>query len=96
MIVASTTSDNGISRNHVATVQDLCLLKQKVPNASLKHSDISPYIHQNCDATSRVLTNLVVSELAKNVPGSEATQLLMLYHSWPRFDCRRGMVNHYP
>lgn len=49
---------------------------------SKTYSDISPYIHQNCDATSRVLTNLVVSELAKNVPGSEATQLYLQASVW--------------
>lgn len=69
---------------NVATVQDLCHLKTVFPNSIIKHGDISPYIKQNCDATSRVLTQNTIEELQAHVPGSQGTQLYLQAAVWTR------------
>ena len=45
----------------------------------MKHTDITPLIKQNCDATARVLTEGTVIELATFVPG---TQLYLRASFW--------------
>ena len=56
--------------------------KSMHPSSSVKHGDISPYIRQNCDATSRVLTQRVIIELQSHVPESQGTQLYLLAVVW--------------
>ena len=51
-----------IKHKSTASVSDLYHLKHH-PSSAIKHGDISPYIRQNCDATSRVLTQGVIGEL---------------------------------
>lgn len=58
--------------------RDLLMIKSLHPGSLVRHSDITPRVRQNCDATSRVLTAKVVSELKEYVPGSTATQLYLL------------------
>lgn len=71
-----------IEYKSVATVHDLHHLKRVYPASSIKHGDISIHIHQNCDATSRVLTNRVIDELKVHVPASNATQLYLQAAVW--------------
>jgi len=52
----------GVGCNSVACVQDLQHLKRVLPASVIKHGDISACMHQNCDATTRVLTNAVIKE----------------------------------
>ena len=66
----------------IATVQDLHQLKRVFPDSVIKHGDISTRIHQNCDATTRVLTNTVITELQAHVPASNATQLYIQAAVW--------------
>ena len=68
---------NHISKAKVASIQDLHLLKHLKPTSTIKYADISSLIKQNCDATSQVLTQKVVDQLASNVPDSEGTQLFL-------------------
>ena len=42
-----------------ASTTDLHHLKLVHPASKIKYGDISPYIHQNCNATSHVLTQTV-------------------------------------
>ena len=56
-LVAETVGSKYLPHNIVASVQDLHHLKNKHPNSIVKPGHISLYIHQNCDATSRVLTD---------------------------------------
>ena len=67
---------SGIRTAIIASVHDIRILQQVLPNASVKHADICPLINQNCDAAGRVFAKLI-EELAKHVRGSEATQLCM-------------------
>ena len=73
---------SGIRTAKIASVHDIRILKQVLPNASVKHADISPLINQNCDAAGRVLNAKLIEELAKHVPGSEATQLYLQASVW--------------
>ena len=66
----------------VATIQDLIYLNQVHPTSIIKHGDISPYNRQNCDATSRVLTDTLIDELKTYVPSSTATQLYLQAAVW--------------
>jgi hypothetical protein len=66
----------------VATIQDLIYLNQVHPTSIIKHGDISPYIRQNCDATSRVLTDTLIDELKTYVPSSTATELYLQAAVW--------------
>ena len=66
----------------IATVQDLHQLKRVFPASIIKHGDISTRMHQNCDATTRVLTNTVITELQAHVPASNATQLYIQAAVW--------------
>ena len=53
-------SSNSIAVKYkgIATVQELHQLKQVFPDSVIKHGVISRCIHQNCGATTRVLTTL--------------------------------------
>jgi len=66
----------------IASIQDLCYLKQVYPSSHIKHGDFSPYIYQNCDATSRLLTQTTIEELQFHVPGSKGTQLYLQAAVW--------------
>ena len=57
-------------------------MKQVHPTSIIKHGDISPYIRQNCDATSLVLTDALIDELKTYVPSSTATQLYLQAAVW--------------
>ena len=74
-------SDN-IFKTKVASIQDLHLLKHLKPTSTIKYADISSLIKQNCDATSRVLSQKAINELASNVPDSEGTQLFLQAAVW--------------
>ena len=71
-----------LQQRSTATIQDLCHLKQVHPASTVKHGDISPHIRQNCDATSRVLTQTVIDDLKMYVPGSQSTQLYLQAAVW--------------
>ena len=75
LTVGHNNTDCGIQNAIVATIQDLHLLKKGNPQYPVKYGDITPFMRQNCDATSRALTQDVVEALASTVPGSQATQL---------------------
>ena len=62
----------------IASIQDLHKLKQANPSCTIKYADITPYVHQNCDATARMLTSPVIEALCTHVPRSQATQLYLL------------------
>jgi len=70
-------SKDCIKKYMIASIKDLLKLKRTVPNCGFRHSDITPHIKQNCDATSRVLTNQTIQHLA-SIPGSSATQLFLI------------------
>ena len=72
----------GVGCNSVACVQDLQNLKRVLPASVIKHGDISACMRQNCDATTRVLTNAVIKELQANIPASNATQLYIQAAVW--------------
>jgi len=65
----------------LASIQDLCYLKQVYPSSHIKHGDFSPYIYQNCDATSQ-LTQTTIEELQLHVLGSKGTQLYLQAAVW--------------
>ena len=71
-------SGDGMQQYAIASIQDLHKLKQANPSCTIKYADITPYVHQNCDATARVLTSPVIEALCTHVPGSQATQLYLL------------------
>lgn len=71
-----------IEYKSIATVQDLHQLKRVFPASIVKHGDISTRMHQNCDATTRVLTSTVIKELQAHVPASNATQLYIQAAVW--------------
>ena len=66
-----------IKKYHIASILDLTRLKRKEKNCGFKFSDVTPHIKQNCDATSRVLTQQTIQHLAVLVPESTATQLYL-------------------
>ena len=84
IVAECTNSRKPVTLDHkcTASIQDLCHLKQVHPASVVKHGDISPHIRQNCNATSRVLTQTVIDELKTYVPGSEATQLILQAAVW--------------
>ena len=73
---------DGIQCYQVATIDDLYTLKSRNPNSIVKHSDINRHIKQNCDATSRVLTDKVIHELAQYVPEAKGTRLYLRAAVW--------------
>ena len=73
---------DGMQCYQVATIDDLYTLKSRNPNSVVKHSDINRHIKQNCDATSRVLTEKVIQELAEYVPEAKGTQLYLRAAVW--------------
>lgn len=78
-IVAEVLQTAGVFQQYkIASIKDLLLMKSIHPGCSIKYSDITPHVRQNCDATSRVLTRKVVADLKVHVPSSEATQLYLL------------------
>lgn len=82
-IVASVDNQSDhISKAKVASIQDLHLLEHVKPTSTIRYADISSLIKQNCDATSRVLSQKSVDELASNVPDSEGTQLYLQAAVW--------------
>ena len=68
--------------HQTACIQDLHTLKLRYPKALIKHTDITPHINQNCDATCRVLTDKTVQELATYVPEARGTQLYLKASYW--------------
>ena len=82
LTVGHNNTDCGIQNAIVATIQDLHLLKKGNPQYPVKYGDITPFMRQDCDATSRVLTQDVVEALASTVPGSQATQLYIQASVW--------------
>ena len=62
---------DGFQRYQTADVQDLRKLKLCNPSSSIKFADITPHVKQNCDATSRVISQQVVKNLKTFVPGSK-------------------------
>ena len=66
------TPDNCVKYS-VATNQDLRALKKLKSNSSVKHADITPHMHQNCDATVRVLSRKTLEEIETHVPSAKAT-----------------------
>ena len=79
-----------------ASVQDLCHLKKIHPASIIKHGDITPYIRQNCDATSRVLTQTTIDELKAHVPGSQGTQLYLQAAVWTHVPYRNDKFGSPP
>ena len=84
LTITASISNQGdhISKAKVASIRDLHLLKHLKPTCTIKYADISYLIKQNCDATSRVLSQKAVDELASSVPDSEGTQLLLQAAVW--------------
>ena len=85
IIIAQIQESSGsiaIEYKSIATVQDLHQLKRVFPASIIKHGDISTRMHQNCDATTRVLTKTVITELQEHVPASNATQLYIQAAVW--------------
>lgn len=82
IVAEVSTNASGMYISHAANIQDLRLLKKKHPTSIVKYSDISPHIRQNCDATSRVLTQTVIHDLEAHVPGSNVTQLFLQAAVW--------------
>ena len=70
LVVGQSNSGCGVENAAIATIKDLHLL-----NLSIPYGDITPFLRQNCDATSRVLTQDVVDALASTVVNSQSTQL---------------------
>ena len=70
-------TQDGFQQYKTADIQDLRKLKLANPSCTIKFADITPKVRQNCDATTRVLTQHVISDLKKFVPGSEGTQLYL-------------------
>lgn len=73
---------DGLQHYSTATITDLHILKLRCPKAEIKHSDITPHIKQNCDATARILTQKTVDLLAAHVPESTGTQLYLQASVW--------------
>ena len=79
-IIASIGNQSGhISK---ASIQDLHLLKHLKPTSTIMYADISSLVKQNCDATSQVLSQKAVDELASSIPDSEGTQLYLQAAVW--------------
>ena len=76
------STGDGIQCYQVASVNDIHTLKRRHPNSVVRHSDFNRYIKQNCDATSRFLTNKVIEELAEYVLESKGTQLYLKAAVW--------------
>ena len=78
-IVCGTLSNqsDGIQLYQTASIQDLHILKNRLPNSRVRHSDINKHIQQNCDATTRILTTDTIKDLAIHVPESRGTQLYL-------------------
>ena len=71
-------TDDSIQQYQIASFYDLLKLKRAVPNCSIRYTDITPCIKQNCDATSRVLTKRTVEHLPKSILGSSATHFFLI------------------
>ena len=70
--IQESSNSMAVKYKSIATVQELHQLKLVLPDSVIKHGVISRCIHQNCDATTRVLTNTVITELQAHVPASNA------------------------
>ena len=75
-------SADSIETTRTASIQDLHLLKRVNPATVVKYGDISRHVRQNCDATSCVLTNQVIVDLDRCIPGSTAMQLYLQACIW--------------
>lgn len=73
---------DGIQHYKIASIQDLHTLKSRCPTAGIKHTDITPLVKQNCDATTRALTDKTISDFATYVPESKGTQLYLKTSVW--------------
>ena len=80
--IQESSVSKAIECNSIATVQDLYQLKRIFSASVIKHGEISVCMHQNCVATTRVLTNTVITELQTHVPASNATQLYLQAAVW--------------
>ena len=77
-----TNSGDGMQCYRTATIHDLRALKNRHAGSIVKHSDINPFIKQNCDATTRILTTKTIEELSTHVPESKGTQLYLRAAVW--------------
>lgn len=73
---------DGMQHYHIATANDLQLLKRRKPGSTIRHADITPHVKQNCDATQRVLSAATIAELSAAVPESCSTQLYLKAPVW--------------
>ena len=73
---------NAFEYKSTASIHDLHHLKRVFPASTIKHGDINIHVHQNCDATARVLTSNVIDELKLHIPASNATQLYLQAAVW--------------
>lgn len=80
--IQESSDSTAIECKSIATAQDLHQLKRVFPASVIKYGDISTHMHQNCDASTRVLTTTVVTELEVHVPASNATQLYIQAAVW--------------
>ena len=75
---SSRTSLRNLMNHNISIVASVKQNKHGTQEYSIiRHADITPFVKQNCDATSRVITRNVIAELEKFVPFSEATQLYL-------------------
>ena len=72
-VIPSNTAPDNCIKYSVATIQDLRALKKLNSNSSVKHADITPHMHQNCDVTVRVLSCKTLEEIKTHVPSAKAT-----------------------
>ena len=63
-------------------VQDLKALKAKNPSCKIRHVDITPHVHQNCDATVRVISKTTVEDLKTHIPQANTTCLYLQASLW--------------
>jgi len=81
-ITAEIQESAAVGCRSVASVQDLRQLKRVFPASVIKHGDMSAFMHQNCDATTCVLTDTTIKELPSYVPASNVTQLYIQASMW--------------
>ena len=67
-IVATALQDtnDGLQKYMFASIQDLKTLKHYYPNSTVRYSDITPRVRQNCDATVRVISKNTINDLGKH------------------------------
>ena len=85
---------DGIQQYSIASIQDLKILKHRKPNCTIRHADIiiTPHVHQNCDATVRVVSTQTNDDLSTHVPESGGTQLYLQAAVWTHEPFRKPEV----